>query len=523
MSKQYAARTWLTAVVSAGIGVAALAAAPGAASAAERPEGVVVNAGTEDAVEGSYIVVLAQEGAAPPSETEEEVREVASDYEAVVEDTFTAAVDGFVATMDARSATELAADPRVDYVEQNQVLSIAATQSPTPAWGLDRIDQPALPLNSSYTYTENGTGVRAYVIDTGIQTNHADLGGRAVNGFDAIGDGRNGQDCNGHGTHVAGTIGGSAYGVAKKASLVGVRVLNCAGSGTTAGVIAGVDYVTANAVKPAVANMSLGGSASAALDEAVRRSIASGITYAIAAGNSSTNACNTSPARTPEALTVGATNVADSRAPFSNVGTCLDLFAPGERITSAWIGAATATNTISGTSMASPHVAGAAALLLQRNPGATPAQVAAALTAAAVPTVSDPGAGSPNRLLQRPASGTPAPPATVTYTNGTDVAIVDLATVSSNIAVAGRSGSTSSVRVTGTVKHTYRGDLVVSLVAPNGQAHVLHDRAGGSADDLALDVVVPVANQPINGLWQLRIQDAAFADSGYLDTWSLIV
>jgi len=312
---------------------------------------------------------------------------------------YAAALNGFAATLPARALEAVSRNPNVAYIEADQVMSIDATQSPA-TWGLDRIDQRNLPLNNSYTYNVTGTGVTAYIIDTGIRISHNEFGGRASVGTDTIGDGQNGNDCNGHGTHVAGTVGGSTYGVAKNVSLVAVRVLSCSGSGSTSGVIAGVDWVTANARKPAVANMSLGGSRSTSLDTAVNNSINSGVTYAIAAGNSNRNACNYSPARVSAAITVGATTSTDARASYSNFGSCLDLFAPGSSITSAWNTSNTATNTISGTSMATPHVAGVAALYLQTNTGASPATVRDAIVNGATPNVvSDAGRNSPNRLL----------------------------------------------------------------------------------------------------------------------------
>ncbi|MEU6948958.1 S8 family peptidase [Streptomyces sp. NPDC046316] len=311
---------------------------------------------------------------------------------------------GFSASMSQARAAALASDPRVAYVEQNATVRMADTQ-PGATWGLDRIDQRDLPLSTTYRYDTTASNVTAYIIDTGIRTSHSEFGGRATVGTDTVGGGQNGQDCQGHGTHVAGTVGGAKYGVAKGAKLVAVRVLDCNGSGTTAGVIAGVDWVTANAVKPAVANMSLGGGANTSLDDAVKRSIASGVTYAVAAGNGNflglpARACNHSPARVPEAITVGATDSADKRASFSNYGTCVDLFAPGVSITSAWKDGDTATNTISGTSMAAPHTAGAAALYLSANPTATPAQVSTALVNNATDgKVGNPLSGSPNKLL----------------------------------------------------------------------------------------------------------------------------
>jgi len=318
---------------------------------------------------------------------------------AQVQQVYTAALQGLAVGLSDSQLAALRANPSVDYIEADQVISIDTTQTGA-TWGIDRIDQRALPLSGTYSYTNTGSGVRAYIIDTGIRTSHNEFGGRASVGYDAIGDGQNGQDCNGHGTHVSGTVGGSTYGVAKSVSLIAVRVLNCSGSGSNSGVIAGVDWVRQNAIKPAVANMSLGGGASSALDTAVSNTIASGVTFAIAAGNSNRNACNYSPARVSTAITVGATTSTDTRASYSNYGSCLDIFAPGSSITSAWNTSDTATNTISGTSMATPHVAGVAALYLQGNPTASPSTVRNALVANATSgVVGSAGRGSPNLLL----------------------------------------------------------------------------------------------------------------------------
>jgi subtilisin family serine protease len=288
------------------------------------------------------------------------------------------ALNGFAGAMSDAARGGLLQDARVVRVEQDRVMRTMATQN-NATWGLDRIDQRALPLNGTYTYQTTAANVHAYIIDTGIRFGHQDFGNRLQSAcYDAFGG--NCNDGNGHGTHVAGTVGGAVYGVAKGVNLYAVRVLDNGGSGTTSGVIAGVDWVTANHTKPAVANMSLGGGASTALDDAVRASIAAGVTMVVAAGNGDflgrqQPACNYSPARVREALTVGATTSSDAKTSWSNYGECVDIFAPGASITSAWHTGDAATNTISGTSMAAPHVAGVAALYLANNTGASPAQV----------------------------------------------------------------------------------------------------------------------------------------------------
>ncbi len=357
----------------------------------------LIGAERASAVDGSYIVVL--EKGATRADTTDSVQEAKSEGASDI-DRYSQALTGFSAEMSDSAVAELRTDPDVAYIEADQRVSIDATQSPA-TWGLDRIDQRNLPLNNAYTYNSTGQGVRAYVIDTGVRPSHSEFGGRVAAGATAIDDGLGANDCNGHGTHVAGTIGGATYGVAKQVTIVPVRVLDCNGSGSTSGVIAGVDWVTSNAAgQSAVANMSLGGGASTALDNAVSNSIASGVTYAVAAGNDGADACGGSPSRVGAALTVGSTTSTDARSSFSNYGSCVDLFAPGSSITSAWYTSDTATNTISGTSMATPHVAGVAALYLQGHPGASPSSVGSAIVGGSTSgVVGNPGSGSPNRLL----------------------------------------------------------------------------------------------------------------------------
>jgi len=375
-----------------------------AACSTDQPNPLAAPAAPATAQAGRYIVVM-KEGtfAGPRHSISTSISRAAGERDIAPDYVYATVVQGFAAHLSEPQLAALRADPRVAYIEPDAPMYATTTQTGA-TWGLDRVDQRNLPLSTTYGYTADGTGVNAYIIDTGIRLSHAEFGGRAVSGFDAV-DGGSADDCNGHGTHTAGTVGGSTYGVAKNVHLVAVRVLDCGGSGTTAGVIAGVDWVTANHVSPAVANMSLGGSASTTLDNAVAAAIASGVTFAVAAGNGNflgiaVNACNVSPARVAGAITVGATDKTDKKASFSNYGACLDLFAPGVSITSSWYSSDTATNTISGTSMSAPHVAGVAALYLQGNPSATPAAVSAALVAnATTGKVTSPGTGSPNRLL----------------------------------------------------------------------------------------------------------------------------
>lgn len=351
-------------------------------------------------IENNYIVVLDDQWVGEKGKFSIApyiAAEMAAMHKGQLKHVYQHALNGFAVEMTPEEAESLSQDYRVLFVEEDGVVTADATQS-NPPWGLDRIDQRSRPLNASYTFNWNGSGVRAYIIDTGIRTTHTQFGGRASNVFDAFGG--SGQDCNGHGTHVAGTVGGSTFGVAKNVMLRGVRVLNCSGSGSNSGVIAGVDWVRNNHVAPAVANMSLGGGISSALDTAVNNLHNANVTIAVAAGNSNANACNASPARAANAITVGSTTTTDARSSFSNFGTCLDIFAPGSGIQSAWSTSDTATNTISGTSMASPHVAGVAALYKQANPSASSTTIRNAIVNnATTNVVTNAGTGSPNRLL----------------------------------------------------------------------------------------------------------------------------
>lgn len=387
----------IAAATTLALAVGASAALP--AQAAPAPEGRVLHADAAGAIPGSYIVTLKEAAGFHASAARS--KKLIAGYGGRIERTYTSALNGYAARLSSSGAKRLAADPAVASVEQNQKVHSTATQTGAP-WGLDRIDQPNLPLNGTFTYPDSaGVNTTVYVLDTGVRITHQDIVGRASNGYDFVDNDNVAQDGNGHGTHVATTAAGTVYGVAKKAKIVAVRVLDNSGSGTTAGVIAGVDWITANHVASSVANVSLGGGPSTTLDNAVRRSIASGVTYSIAAGNSNAPASGFSPARVETALTVGATTRTDARATYSNHGPLVDLFAPGSDITAGWATSDTATYTGNGTSFAAPHVAGAAAVYLTNHPGSSPAAVGTALVNGATSNVlTGIGTGSPNKLLR---------------------------------------------------------------------------------------------------------------------------
>ncbi|GIH11022.1 serine protease [Rhizocola hellebori] len=487
----------------------------GSPVAAAAPEGAILPAA--NAVAGSYVVVL-RDGVSPAS--------VTARHAGTVGRVFTSALNGFEVSLSEKEARRLAADPSVAYVQQNGTVhvdpGVLGTQPNPPSWGLDRIDQRNLPLDNSYTYPNTAGNVHAYILSTGIRTTHVDFGGRAIHGRDVVDNDDDATDCNGHGTSVAGVVGGSTYGVAKNVTLVAVRMLDCAGTATIAQVIAGVDWVTANAVKPAIGVLVAGGPTDLAYNSAIRRSIASGVTYTAVSGSSASDACQFSPGGVTEAITVAATDMADNKHSASNFGPCLDIFAPGVLVNTLWYTSDTATITLSGSSYSTAYAAGVAALIASANPAWTPQQVRDEMVADATPgVVINPGTGSPNLLAYVDNAGAPPP---CTGTNPNDVTIPDspAAAVNSRIVIAGCTGNaSSSSAVEVHIIHPFRGDLQVDLLAPDGTAYRLQSRSADSGDDIHTTYVVDLSREVRNGNWRLRVRDRRALNTGFIDSWTL--
>ncbi len=485
----------------------------GSPVAPAEPVGQILGTGGARVVADSFIVV-----------TNTPARDLVQRYGGTVGREYSKALNGFEVSMPEGAARRLAADPRVDYVQRNGIVSVEpfGTQPSPPSWGLDRIDQRALPLDASYTYPNTASNVHAYILSTGILTTHTDFGGRAVHGRDTVDNDADATDCNGHGTAVAGIVGGTSHGVAKGVTLVAMRMLGCTGAGSFATVIAAVDWVTANAVKPAVGVLVAGGPTDTAYNAAIRRSILAGITYTVVAGSSAANACQFSPGGVTEAITVAATDTSDNRHSASNFGTCLDIFAPGVGIITTWYTSNTATINLSGTSFATAHAGGVAALILSPNPLWTPQQVRDKMVADGTPgIVGNPGTGSPNVLLFVDNSGGPAP---CTGTNPNNVSIPEFPGVAvfSDILISGCTGNasaTSSAEVH--IIHPFRGDLNVDLIAPDGTAYRLQTMSADSGDDIHTTYVVNVSSEARNGTWRLRARDRRAANTGFIDTWTL--
>lgn len=354
-------------------------------------------------IKNQYIVILNKD----VGSSNEFAQGIAKQHGGKVLQTYDAVLKGFAIYLPDVAGTAfveaMKKNPKVVSVENDTIMKVDATTQSNPDWGLDRIDQKNLPLDSAYSYLQTGSGTTAYIVDTGILSTHQQFSGRVLSGYTAISDGNGTSDCHGHGTHVAGTVGGSTYGVAKNVSLVPIRILGCDGSGASSNVIAGLDWILKNGKKPAVVNMSLGGEANASLDSAVENLFNNGYVMVVAAGNSNTDACSSSPARVSKAITVAATDSTDTRASYSNYGSCVDIFAPGSQINSSWIGSNTATKVLNGTSMATPHVVGVVAEMLQSTPTAAPQTISTNLLNQASSNVVKNPSGSPNRLLYKSA------------------------------------------------------------------------------------------------------------------------
>ncbi len=514
----------------AGIAAAAVALAPGLAAAASpagaagsgdtaRTTDLIPNAGDPGTLPGSYVVILDDESPAAS-----DARLLAEEYGGEVTHAYRHALKGFAAEMSQADALRLAADPAVELVRQNQ-LHHASTdiQVNPPSWGLDRIDEAELPLDDLYEFpSHSGAGVDVYVIDTGVHTTHQEFEGRASIGYDAFNDGV--TSGYGHGTHVAGTVAGATYGVAKDASIISVRVIDAAGVATTATITGGVDWVTGQADGPSVANMSLGINADPILDTAVTNSIAAGVTYVASAGNSGQNVSISSPARVPEVITVGSVDRTDTFAASSNRGPGVDIFAPGVEIASADNASDNAIRIRSGTSMAAPHVTGAAALYLADNPNATPQQVRNALVEGAVTgAIHLLPVGTPNVLLHTgDEPGEVDVPDQPTFTNDTDVPITDSTTVTSSITVSGLSALTAPFYVDLDIEHEWAINLTVELVQPDGTVRQMcRPEMVCDWNEIYRTFTYTQSGLDPNGTWQLRVRDPAAGDTGVIDSWSL--
>jgi subtilisin family serine protease len=478
----------------------------------------------ENPVAGGSFVVSLKPGAAVQASSESLTRKYGGTLDAV----FSRAMRGFqVTNLSEAAARRLAADPAVKAVYQDGTAKALDVQD-NPTWGLDRIDQANLPLDKKYTYPSGGaSNVTVYITDTGVKTGIADFEGRASVGADFIADGQNGQDCSGHGTHVAGTVGSKTWGVAKKVKLVSVRMLgtNCTNNGPDSAGVKAIEWITANARKPAVVNASWTFDTADIGNDAIAGMIASGVQMAVASGNSATSACSTGPAKIASLITVNATSSNDARASFSNYGTCTDIFAPGDNITS--LGLNGGSTTMSGTSMATPHVAGVAALYLSATPSASPQALRDALVNGATSgKVTNPGSGSPNKLLYSGFIGGGPDPQCGPGTNGDNVSIPDDGTaVTSSVTISGCTGnSTASATVKVDIDHTYTGDLAIDLVSPSGKSYVLK-KAGGASSSAGVHetYTVDLSSEARNGTWKLQVKDVYTYDTGTIDTWTLTV
>ncbi|MGH3861907.1 S8 family serine peptidase [Actinokineospora sp.] len=515
-------------VGSAAVGLVALAVP---AFAAQSSTAAIQNANAPGAVPDRYIVVFKDDSVSRAS-VSAKANDLAGKHGGQVKFTYDSILRGFSVSMKESQALALAKNPMVKYVEQAVYTTVADTQQ-NPTWGLDRIDQRDLPLNQTFNYpTDPGKGVHVYVLDSGLNAAHQEFTGRVAAGYDFIDNDSTPQDCHGHGTHVAGTATGSTYGVAKKATLHPVRILNCQGGGSSDQILGGMNWVKNNGIKPAVVNFSVGCQqrcTQQSWDDGVKAVIASGIQWVQAAGNSNDDSCYYSPQKLPEAVTVGNSNQQDQRytgTGSSNYGSCLDIWAPGTGTISASHSSNTGTATMTGTSMASPHVAGAAAVYLGLNTSATPAQVRDALVNnGSTGKLTGINTGSPNVLLYTGFMSGPSDPPCSAATNTNDVAIPDNNTaITSSVTVTGCSGAgTSATSVKVDINHTYTGDLAVDLVGPTGKVFTLK-QAGGASSSAGIHQTFTVntaTETAKNGEWKLRVTDVYRYDTGNIDAWTL--